>query len=183
MSTDENYELLIEALRFTSGIIVGLTDKLVIHEKRIEELENQVLMLVACRENMEFEGCANISNGTQLDSDSDRISSYLEKHDKKKKVKKTHDAKLEHAIKQTNPNIQFNSNVGKLDSIVRDKNKMNKLIDTIIEKKNADLEPTIKIDSKNSQLVGVGVGVGCTSNDSNEMLKYTRKKMNFTKRF
>lgn len=166
MGEQENNEIkiLIDALKYTSNIIVDLTNKLTIQEEKISQLETKLIKTqkLSMENNLKLKTIDinklnkilssskkyninndnynndnyNIDNDNGVDdNDSDKISKYV--IEKKKNSQ-------EYASQY---NVQ-----NKLSSIAGDKTKIDKLIGSIVKRKN-DLNQLIN-DNKEKDIVG-----------------------------
>lgn len=139
MGESENSEIkiLIDALKYTSNIIVDLTNKLTLQEEKITILENKLTKIqkVSMENNLKLKtidvdelnkiilsnkknNSVNNNNDSNHNLDSDKITEYIiEKNNKPKSSTHTNQQNI-------------------LSSIVGDKNKIDKLIDSIIKRKN-----------------------------------------------
>ena len=121
MSTLENNDLkiLIDALKYTSNIVVSLTDKLAEQDKKINKLENTISKIKSIIVELNLK----INEKTQKskinnNSDNEKISSFI-------------------INKLSNNNINNNNNIlNDKNNILKDKNKIDKLINNIIKKKH-----------------------------------------------
>ena len=113
MSQIENcdFKIVIDALKYTSNIIVDITNKMTEQDEKILKLENNIIKIKKlCSEKNQN----NIKIEKSLNFDSDSISSYIIEKEKK---------------------IEISNNESK-NNILKDKSKINKLINSIVKKKN-----------------------------------------------
>jgi len=144
MGDQENNEIkiLIDALKYTSNIIVDLTNKLTLQEEKITILENKInkIQKTSMENNLklktiDIEKLNKIINNN-ID-DSDEITQYvIEKNEKNNKQEGT---------------AQYNQQ-NKLNSIASNKNKIDKLIGSIVKRKN-DLNQLINENKERNILV------------------------------
>lgn len=151
MGEQENNEIkiLIDALKYTSNIIVDLTNKLTLQEEKISQLENKFIKIqkilvennlklktidfdklikILSSDNINKINNTNNTNNTNTntninnndDNDDDKISKYI--------IEKNNNNKQEHL---TQSNVQ-----NKLSNIIGDKTKIDKLIGSIVKRKN-----------------------------------------------
>ena len=132
MGEQENNEIkiLIDALKYTSNIIVDLTDKLTSQEQKIIILENKLnkIQKLYMENNLKFK-TIDIDNLNKLLS-SFNIKNLLNNSNEIQNIDKN--------TNKQNQLAQLNKieHSGKLDSILGDKNKIDKLIGSIFKKKN-----------------------------------------------
>lgn len=149
MGEQENNEIkiLIDALKYTSNIIVDLTNKLTLQEEKISILENKINKIQkATMENnlklktIDFDMLNKIllSKKNNFNDNSDEISNYIVE----KKEKNEKNNKQEHTTQSNQQN--------KLSGISGDKNKIDKLIGSIVKRKN-DLNQLI---NENKDIIG-----------------------------
>ena len=154
MEEPENNEIkiLIDALKYTSNIIIDLTNKLTNQEEKINALENKLnkIQKITMENNYKLK-TINLNKFDKHDKH--------DKHDKpdnilldtKKNLLNNTEEIHEYIIdknkhKQNQSLIQTN----KLDHVVEDKKKIDKLIGSIIKQKN-DLNKLIDENNKNSK--------------------------------
>lgn len=149
MGEQENNEIkiLIDALKYTSNIIVDLTNKLTLQEEKISILENKInkIQKVTMENNLklktiDFDMLNKIllSKKNNFNDNTDEISNYIVE----KKEKKEKNNKQEHTTHSNQQN--------KLSGISGDKNKIDKLIGSIVKRKN-DLNQLI---NENKDIIG-----------------------------
>ena len=149
MGEQENNEIkiLIDALKYTSNIIVDLTNKLTLQEEKINILENKLIKTqkISMENNLKlktididklnkilFSNKKNANDNNNNNNDDDKISQYIiEKNNKQEHT--TH-------LNQQN----------KLTNIVGYKNKIDKLIGSIVKRKN-DLNQLINENNTNNE--------------------------------
>lgn len=146
MGEQENNEIkiLIDALKYTSNIIVDLTNKLTLQEEKISILENKInkIQKVTMENNLKLKTIdfdilnkILLSKKNNFNDDLDEISNYIvEKNEKNNKQ--------EHTTQSNQQN--------KLSGIIGDKNKIDKLIGSIVKRKN-DLNQLI---NENKDIIG-----------------------------
>lgn len=152
MGEQENNEIkiLIDALKYTSNIIVDLTNKLTLQEEKISILENKInkIQKVSMEHNLklktiDFEMLNKIllsKKKKNFNDNTDEISNYIVgKNEKNEK-----NNKQEH-ISQSNQQ-------NKLSGIIGDKNKIDKLIGSIVKRKN-NLNQLIN-ENKEKDIIG-----------------------------
>lgn len=133
----EDLKILIDALKYTSNIIVGVTNKLTEQDEKIERLENNLNKLYKLINNKSIN-----NNLTNNKSTGGKNTSYPDDFDNEiEKVKysdlnsfvieKTKDKTQIKNLKNTNQN---NDNLQN-DSIPKDRNKIDKLINSIVKRK------------------------------------------------
>lgn len=151
MGEQENNEIkiLIDALKYTSNIIVDLTNKLTLQEEKISILENKINKIQkATMENnlklktIDFDMLNKIllSKKNNFNDNSDEISNYIVE----KKEKNEKNNKQEHTTQSNQQN--------KLSGIIGDKNKIDKLIGSIVKRKN-NLNQLIN-ENKEKDIIG-----------------------------
>lgn len=152
MGEQENNEIkiLIDALKYTSNIIVDLTNKLTLQEEKISILENKInkIQKISMENNLKLKTIdieklnkiilSNKKNNFKNNNDSsDEITQYIvEKNEKTNKNECT-----------TQSNQQ-----NKLNGISGDKNKIDKLIGSIVKRKN-DLNQLINENKEQNIIV------------------------------
>jgi hypothetical protein len=156
MGEQENNEIkiLIDALKYTSNIIVDLTNKLTLQEEKISQLETKLIKTqkLSMENNLKLKSIDidklnkilssskkyNLNNdnyNNDNDNESDKMSKYIIE-----KKKNSHEY-----ISQYNTQ-------NKLSGIAGDKTKIDKLIGSIVKRKN-DLNQLIN-DNKENDIVG-----------------------------
>jgi hypothetical protein len=160
MEEQENNEtkILIDALKYTSNIIVDLTNKLTLQEEKINILENKLnkIQKVSMENNFKLKtidfdklnlvlkssskkiSSKNIQNKNNNDSDnSDNMSEYIiEKNITNKNYQNNNTNQTQSNQIITQPNkIITQTDIPNCD--LKDKNKIDKLIGSIVKRKNA----------------------------------------------
>lgn len=131
--TDNNeIKILIDALKYTSNIIIDLTNKLSSQEEKINLLENKInkIQKITMDNNLklkaiDFEKSYNDKN--KLSKSSKLLVSNTENNSKEIK---------DYIIEEPNKQEETNVSKNKLSNILEDKNKIHKLIGSIVKRKN-----------------------------------------------
>lgn len=180
MGEPENNEIkiLIDALKYTSNIIVDLTNKLGLQEEKITILENKInkIQKVSMENNLklktiDIEKLNKILSHEQKNNfkdpnNSDEISQYIfEKNDKN--GQNGYNGHNGHNGK-TNKSEQITQN--KLSCIAGDKNKIDKLIGSIVKRKN-DLNQFANENKEKDIIIEYGTGTGNDNTKTNKSAK------------
>jgi hypothetical protein len=166
MGEQENNEIkiLIDALKYTSNIIIDLTNKITTQEKKISISENKILALEnklnkiqkltmennSLLKSIDFDKLLlsnNKSNNNMIHDESDEISEYIIE---KNNSQTNQINQLNQSNKQNQSNKPNQSN--KLDNVLGDKNKIDKLIGTIVKRKN-DLDQMINENKEKNIII------------------------------
>jgi len=196
---DNEYRALIEAIKYTSEIMTGLTIKLTQNDERITQLENQL----SDHENFKLEINSKINlfdnklnelneliaslNINLNGDDSDKFSSYVVNNSKSKSKTNTRTHTHTHTKKTISEPTQTLLTKSKFGAVMNDKKKVEKMIENIIEKREGlnELQKIVnsKVDEINLDKIEKEYTVD-KSND-NTILKNPpnihRRKMNFSR--
>lgn len=140
MNKTENNDLkiLIDALKYTSNIIVDLTNKLNEQENKINKIENLITILK--KEYIELNSKISLIQNNNTNNLNSTL--LVEKPIIKNERNIENDTECEqiatYLLSKNNDSDDYNKINNKLkDSIFKDKNKINKLINSIVKKKNS----------------------------------------------
>lgn len=182
-------KILIDALKYTSNIIVDLTNKLTSQEEKINNLENKILKiqkltmennikLKSININKIYEFITNFENNNNVIIDNnDNISEFLvENNNYNKKFNNKYD-NYKYDNNKSN-NDKSNNDKSMNQSLNLDKNKIDKLICSIVKRKNLLEE---KIENKNVLESKIDYVIETGKNETNERdenSKYVETKSN-----
>jgi hypothetical protein len=189
---NNDIKILLDAFKYTSNIIVEITNKLNDFENKIKKIENNISKIANCV--MELKSKINyiekLNNNSKLKIDSKNIPNKVILHNNIELDKNKDNCE------KVNDKITEN--------IIKDKNKINNLIESILKKKktldnimenNKDKslltdyiidETNTIVDEKTSKEINektINETNTIINTNSNNNLKNIRKKRNFAKRF
>jgi HD-GYP domain-containing protein (c-di-GMP phosphodiesterase class II) len=136
-SENNDLKILIDALKYTSNIIVDLTNKLNEQENKINKIENSINTLK--KEYIELNSKISFNqNNNSNNFNSTLFTEKLIKNERNIENDTECDQIATYLLSKNNDSDDYNKINNKLkDSIFKDKNKINKLINSIVKKKNS----------------------------------------------
>lgn len=139
-SENNDFKILIDALKYTSNIIVDLTNKLNEQENKINKIENSINIIK--KEYIELNSKNILTTHNNTINLNTNTNSLAEKQILKNIKNKENDTECEqiatYLLSKNNDSNDYDKINDKLkNNIFQDKNKINKLINSIVKKKNS----------------------------------------------